>query len=201
MQIPYFNYHFREEVKTSPENPPKSDIKERIKKLQTDDNELYSHIFGSGVSKGQREINQTAVNALNDEEKKLLRNRVSDLQIKQVIRQRATQLDFIDPEDAVERLKNTLTLNDKLEVVTTIAGEDIPAEGYIESYLQNLVKKSPHLVRSTQLQGQGTGKQVPKPQGQTDKRIYKRSELSNGAFYKANKADIELAVKEGRIEN
>jgi hypothetical protein len=202
MRIPIFNYHFREEVKTSPENPPKPDIKERIAKLRTDDNELFSHVFGAGVSKGQKEINQAAVNALNDDEKKLLRDKLTDMKIHQVIRQQAKDLNFIDPEDAVERLQNSLTLNDKLEVVTVVADEEVPAEGFISAYLDKLAKRAPHLVKSTQIAGQGSGHQVPRPPGQgSTKRIYTRKELSDGAFYEANRIDIGFAINEGRIKN
>lgn len=65
--------------------------------------------------------------------------------------------------------------------------------------IEELVKAKPYLVGNANPPKVGDPSAPPADPNAGDKRIYKRSELRDTAFFEKNKADIMLAYKENRI--
>ncbi len=93
--------------------------------------------------------------------------------------------------------------NDKVIVVDKDENPILDSTGKAhtpESFLQDWLFKNPHFLGS---KGGGSGYRNTGNAGASGRRTYKRSELQDttSGFYKENRADILLALKEGRIFN
>jgi hypothetical protein len=113
-----------------------------------------------------------------------------DLVLERTVERQASKLGFADPADALGLLdRNAL---------------EFEADGNprnVEAQLQALAKAKPYLLaRTTTSAGSwdaGTGGQT----SASGSRIYTRQELRDPKFYADNQADIERALREGRIRN
>jgi len=192
-QLPVWGHAFAEDANNSDK---KLSVDEQASTLKKDNPELYSAIFGRGSTKGAKEVTDARVSAASDEQKQTYFNQLKRLKVDGVLLEKAKVLGFHNPEDAVDFLKNSLTLNDQLEVCASDG-----TETNIDDALHNLAQRSPHLVKaSPQRPGQGS-----KPPAKvntapnTDKPTFKRSQLRDSAFYIANEKAILEAARDNRI--
>ena len=197
IRLPLFGMVFAEDLKDGKQSDePKLSKEGRLKKLQQEDNELYSTIFGKGVTKGKNEVTDEHLRKAQDERYTKTFNALRNERIHRVIREKAKALNFMNPEDAVMFLADSLTLNEGLEVVK----KDDNSTTTIDESLKQLITMSPNLVKSMQKQGQGSSRPVLSTCNSHQKKpTFKRSQLRDSNFYKQHEAEILKAAKEGRI--
>ena len=109
-----------------------------------------------------------------------------ELILERSVERQAAKLGFIDPADAMALLDRSA-----LEFDTDGSPRDV------DRHLAALAKAKPHLLSQPRSSGSfdaGTG-----ARGGTGTRTYTREQLKDPTFYAANRADIEAALREGRI--
>ncbi len=199
MRIPKgFRFHEASDPKPEPQKEEKLTLEQRLAELQSKDNELYSAVYGKGVTKGKKEVTEAHLHEAQDERYQKIHQALAQERIARALLEKATAKGFFVPEDAVEILQHSLELNDELEIVDSSTKEKTDVDAAIDS----LANRKPHLVKSKQKPGTGT---TPPPKdygnGKSDKPTFKRSQLRDSAFYQANEAAILEAARDNRIIN
>jgi hypothetical protein len=196
LALPVWAFEFADTPKDGTGDNPKLSKEERLKKLQEEDNELYSTIFGKGVTKGKNEVTEEHLRKAQDERFDKTFTALRTERIHRVIREKAKAMNFMNPEDAVLFLSNSLTLNDELEIVK----KDDNSTTTIDESLKQLTQMSPHLIGSNQKPGEGSSRPAPNTgNSHQEKPKFKRSQIRDGSFYRQHEAEILQAAKEGRI--
>ncbi|TKJ37415.1 MAG: hypothetical protein CEE38_07895 [Planctomycetes bacterium B3_Pla] len=195
MRLPIFGFEFADDSDIDPNKKPLTK-EQKIEAFHQADPETYAAVFGKGVSKGSKEVTDAKVSALNDEQKQRLFDHLKKVKVDQALMEKAKAFGFFNPEDAKDFLKNSLTLNDDLEVCAS-DGTEIN----IDNALHNLAQRSPHLVKaSPQKPGQGSKPPVSvDTTPRTEKPTFKRSQLRDSTFYLANEKAILEAARDNRI--
>lgn len=179
-----------------PSDKPKLSKEDRLKKLQQEDNEVYSLVFGKGLTKGKNEVTDEHLRKASDDRYDKTIAALRHERIHRVIREKAKALNFMNPEDAVMFLAGSLTLNDEFEVIK----KDDNTATTIDESLKQLMDMSPHLVKSRQKSGEGSSRPAPyTADSHKEKPTFKRSQLQDERFYAEHKDEIMLAAKENRI--
>jgi len=197
MRIPTgFRFHEASDPKPEPQKEEKFTLDQRLKALQEADNELYSAVFGKGVTKGKKEVTEDHLRTAADERYVKTFKALTKELITRALAEKATERGFVVPEDAVEILQHSLALNDELEIVDPQTGEKTDVDVVIDS----LAKRKPHLVKSNQKPGTGSKPPVKDyGKGSSEKPMFKRSQLRDHTFFKANEAAILEAARNNRI--
>jgi len=197
MRIPTgFRFHEASDPKPEPQKEEKVTLDQRLKALQESDNELYSAVFGKGVTKGKKEVTEDHLRTAADERYVKTFKALTKELITRALAEKATERGFVVPEDAVEILQHSLALNDELEIVDPQTGEKTDVDVVIDS----LAKRKPHLVKSNQKPGSSSKPPVANlGNGSSEKPTFKRSQLRDHAFFKANEAAIMDAARNNRI--
>jgi len=173
-------------------------LEQKVEALKLSDNETYSAIFGKGVVKGSASVTEEKVKQGIDEQRAKLHEALRIEKVSKLLRAKAIEANFFEPDDVVELLNGTLTLDDNFEIVNT-SGEKVS----IDDAIKNLASKKPHLVKS--IQKPGTNAVKPTVSASSNdvgiKPTFKRSQLRDSKFYLENEAAILLAAKENRIIN
>ena len=196
LALPVWAFEFADTPKDGSGDNPRLTKEERLKKLQEKDNELYSTIFGKGVTKGKNEVTDEHLRKAQDERYEKTHAALRNERVNRVIREKAKAMGFINPLDAEMFLSNSLTLNEDLEVVKKDSNEVTT----IDDSLKQLASMSPHLVGSNQKPGEGSKRPAPNNgNSHQEKPKFKRSQIRDGSFYRQHEAEIMQAAKEGRI--
>ena len=197
IRLPLFGMVWADDLKDGKQSDnPKLTKEERLKKLQEEDNELYSIIFGKGLTKGKNEVTEEHLRKVTDERYSKTFNALRTERIHRIIRDKAKALNFMNPEDAVMFLADSLTLNDEFEVVK----KDDNSITTVDDSLKQLVQMSPHLVRSMQKPGESSTRPVQNTgNSHQEKPVFKRSQLQDERFYREHEAEIMQAAKDKRI--
>jgi hypothetical protein len=115
ISLPVFGFLFGEETKPARQSDNSElSMEQRIKALKTTDPEAYAAIFGKGLTKGKKEVTDAHLATAQDERFANTFNALRNERITRVIREKAKAMRFMNPEDAVMFLSNSLTLNDDL---------------------------------------------------------------------------------------
>ena len=191
--LPNFGFEFAD-TPESDNSDKKLSINERLAKLQKEDNELFSAIFGKGIVKGKKEVTDDYLNRAQDERFEKVHGMLRNERITRVLKDKAKDIGFFNPEDVIDFLGHSLTLDEDGEVVDKNTNE----KTNIDDALDKLAKRSPHLVASKQKPGQGSKPSAPN-RGSSEKPKFKRSQLRDSAFYKEHESEIMEAVREHRI--
>jgi len=197
ISLPIFGFEFGDAPNDTPSSDdPKLSLEDRMKKLQQEDNEVFSRVFGKGLTKGKNEVTDEHLRKAQDERYDKTHAALRTERIHRVIREKAKALNFLNPEDAVMFLADSLTLNDELEVVK----KDDNSVTTIDECLKQLITMSPHLIKSQQVPGEGSKRPAP-PSGssQSEKPKFKRSQLQDERFYREHEKEIMQAARDGRI--
>lgn len=199
MYLP-MGYAFREEA-PDPNQPPKKEevlpLEQRLKALQEKDNELFSAVFGKGLTKGKKEVTEAHLQEAQDERYEKAHRALAEERIHRVLLEKARERGFQHPEDVADLLRQQLTLDDNLDIVYAGSGEKVSVDDAVAS----VAKTKPHWVQSKQKPGMGS---TPPPRvihgdGDPAKPTFKRSQLRDANFYKANEAAIMDAIRNNRV--
>lgn len=193
-----FEFHEASDPQPEPQKEEKATLEQRLQELQGKDNELYSAVFGKGVTKGKKEVTDAHLQEATDERYEKAHRALAEERIHRVLVERARERGFQHPDDAADLLRTALTLDDNLDIIYVASGEKISVDDAIDK----LAKTKPHWVQSKQ--GPGTGSLRPVPaheagNGKTEKPVFKRSQLRDSAFYLAHEREILEAARGNRI--
>ena len=198
MLIP-IGFRFHEASDPQPEPQKKEEkptLDQRLQELQSKDNELYSAVYGKGVTKGKKEVTEAHLQEAQDERYQKAHKALAEERIHRVLLEKARESGFQHPEDVADLLRTALTLDDNLDIVYAGSGEKISVDDAVAS----LAKTKPHWVASKQKPGMGT---IPPARdygkGDSEKPTFKRSQLRDADFYRAHEKEIMDAVRNNRI--
>lgn len=199
MRIPVgFRFHEASDPKPEPQKEEKTTLEQRLQELQSKDNELYSAVFGKGVTKGKKEVTEAHLQDAVDERYQKTHKALAEERIARVLLEKARESGFQHPEDVADLLRTALTLDDNLDTVYAGSGEKVS----VDDAVANVAKTKPHWVQSKQKPGNGSKPPVvDHGKGSSEKPTFKRSQLRDSAFYLANEAAILEAVRDNRITN
>jgi hypothetical protein len=197
MLIPMgFTFHEASDPQPEPQKEEKVTLEQRLQELQSKDNELYSAVYGKGVTKGKKEVTEAHLQEATDERYKKTHQALAEERIHRVLVEKARERGFQHPEDAADLLRTALTLNENLDTVYADSGEKVSVDDAIDK----LAKTKPHWVQSKQTAGTGSSRPVPNHgNGKTEKPVFKRSQLRDSAFYLAHEQEILEAARDHRI--
>ncbi|MBP7053978.1 MAG: hypothetical protein KBE65_23450 [Phycisphaerae bacterium] len=199
MRIPIgFRFHEASDPQPAPQKEEKVTLDQRLKTLQEADNELYSAVFGKGVTKGKKEVTEDHLQEAVDERYQKAHKALAEERIHRVLLEKAREQGFLYPEDVADLLRTALTLNDNLDIVYASTGERVS----VDDAVKDIAKVKPHWVKSRQRPGSGSTKPVnPDTSGNPDKPKFKRSQLKDHSFYTAHEKEIMDAIRDHRIIN
>lgn len=200
MRIPIgFRFHEASDPQPAPQKKEEVlPLDQRLKTLQESDNELYSAVFGKGMTKGKKEVTEAHLQDAVDERYQKAHSALAEERIHRVLVEKAKEAGFQHPEDVADLLRTALTLDDNLDIVYAGSGEKIS----VDDAVANVAKTKPHWVQSKQKPGAGSKPPVvDHGKGSSEKPTFKRSQLRDHAFFKANEAAILEAARENRIIN
>jgi hypothetical protein len=188
-------FKFHEDIPPK-EVPPQVTLDQRLQELQTKDKELYSVVFGKGLTKGKKEVTDLHLQEAKDERYEKTHRALAEERIHRMLLEKAKEHNFLHPEDCVDLLQSALTLDDNLDIVYASTGEKIS----LDDAVKNIGRVKPHWIASKQKQGIGSKPPVPlQGNSNTDKPVFKRSQLRDHAFYMAHESEIMAAARDSRI--
>lgn len=191
-----FRFHEDSHPQADPQREEKATLEQRLAELQAKDNELYSAVFGRGLTKGKKETTEAHLQEAQDERYQKTKTALAEERIHRVLLEKARQSGFQHPEDVADLLRTALTLDDNLDIVYAGNGEKIS----VDDAVANVAKTKPHWVQSKQKPGTGSVPPVADlGKGNHEKPMFKRSQLRDPAFYRANEKAIMDAIRANRI--
>lgn len=160
------------------ERAARRDAEDRFKAAQKELDDLKTASLSAEEKRSKRlaELEQEQSQWAIERQELVLRGEVASA---------AARLGFSDPGDALRLLDRT-ALN--------FAPDGSPQN--LEAQLQGLAKAKPYLLANRSMVSFDTGLGAP---GSSGKRSYTRQELRDPKFYQEHEADIQIALREGRI--